>query len=617
MDTLLTQFIHIFSVLCGNPCRRRPLAIANAAAAANSITMLRVYSKHEKAADTHNVYVEKIDAVLDYICSLDAARHLKMDVRYSLNNDQEIALTPHLKAKIAQKQVGEDTRVELSVYSTTLTISQIRAWIDEIHVNYVTEKNNKLGNKMYYFNEVPHEPLVVADMRGPVREGAAPPTSYKWSSMPRQLTFTMNEFKTSKSFSNVYGAHVAELKERLDLFVHHPEWYAERGIPHSLGVLLHGVPGGGKTSTIKAIARDTNRHIFNLSLRAFTTQKQLLNLFYNENVTVQTADDGMVTLKIPLNRRVYVIEDIDCLTDVVLDRRLVAAAASQDDAGAAASPGEGITLSFLLNLLDGVLETPGRILVITSNYPEKLDRALVRPGRIDVNIEFTYAGREFIKEMFDRFYNVSHALDTIPDVLEGIFTPAEVMESMCAHYKASEAALRHLVKKAESRNGTSLDVLIGGPTMVVSCADTAVTHDEDDTTHVENTSKAVMIVHRTIGDVWPSLIAEPITDTWQCECTEPLLCDTCEPYIQQQKQKDAAYIKQCLEKHEQMTNDIQPPDYFTADDTDDAEGPCGLATFKSTPSLDELFEVEEKEPFDESAFNVMDRFNELMAARQQ
>lgn len=614
MDAL-TSYINIFSRLCGRRVRR-PVA-DGVVDAANSITMLRVYSKNEKAADTNNVCVEKVDAVLDYMCNLDAARHLKMDVRYSLNNDQEIALTPHLKAKITQKQVrGEDTHIELTVYSATLKISEIRAWIDDIHANYVTEKNNKLGNKLYYFNEVPHEPLVVADMRAPVREGAAPPTSYKWSSMPKQLTFTMNEFNTSKRFSNVYGAHIAELKERLDLFINHPEWYAERGIPYSLGVLLHGVPGGGKTSTIKAIAKDTHRHIFNLSLRAFTTQKQLLNLFYNENVTVQTADDSMVTLKIPLNRRVYVIEDIDCLTDVVLDRRLVAAAASQDDtgAGAAASPGEGITLSFLLNLLDGVLETPGRILVITSNYPEKLDRALVRPGRIDVNIEFTYASREFIKEMFDRFYNVSHALDAIPDVLGGIFTPAEVMESMCAHYKASDAALRHLVKKADSRNGTSLDVLVGGPTLEI--AESSCDAPEAVPQIVEAAAKAVIVVHRTIMDVWPNMIAEPIAATWQCECTEPLACATCEPYIAQQKQKDVAYTKQCLDDHEQMTNDIQPPDYFTAAADDDAEGPSGVATFKPTPSLDELFEVEEKEPFDESSFNVMDRFNELLAARQ-
>ena len=98
---------------------------------------------------------------------------------------------------------------------------------------------------------------------------------------------------------NVYGSHVDELKERLDLFIHHPDWYMERGIPHSLGIMFHGVPGAGKTSTIKAIAKDTHRHIFNLSLRPYTSQRQLTNLFFNETVIVYGHDGNKQTLKIP------------------------------------------------------------------------------------------------------------------------------------------------------------------------------------------------------------------------------------------------------------------------------------------------------------------------------
>jgi hypothetical protein len=66
---------------------------------------------------------------------------------------------------------------------------------------------------------------------------------------------------------------------------------------------------------------------------------------------------------------------------------------------------ENIPLSFILNLLDGVLETPNRILIITSNYPKRLDKALVRPGRIDINIEFTNASLKMIESMLCHFYN--------------------------------------------------------------------------------------------------------------------------------------------------------------------------------------------------------------------
>ncbi len=417
-----------------------------------TVTLTRVYKEGEKANDRiDNVYVEKVDAVLDYICNLDNARHIRMDVRYSLNGSEEIELSPNLRAKIKTNGSNDQSSTEILLYSTVMKLGEIRAWIDEIHSAYVAEKNNKLGNKIFYFNELVTEPTVITDMS--MKEN--PKQIYRWDNMPKMLTFTMNEFRTSKSFSNVYGHHVDELKERLDLFVNHPDWYFDRGIPYSLGIMLHGIPGAGKTSTIKAIARDTNRHIFNLSLRPYTTQRQLTNLFYNETVHVQNYDGGKQTLKIPLNKRVYVIEDIDCLTDVVLDRSIT------KEPLAANKEGEAVTLSFLLNLLDGVLETPGRILVITSNYPDKLDRAFVRPGRIDVRIEFKHADREFIQDMINKFYTTSLPIDQIPETIENQFTPAEVMESMCNNFKSPKGALEYLVKKLAQKKAKEEEMASG------------------------------------------------------------------------------------------------------------------------------------------------------------
>lgn len=410
----------------------------------HSITLTRVFQKQTSDRET-NVNVEKVDAVLEFICALDNAKHVRLDTRYTIGSTEDIQLTPDLKARVKQTTGATSTggeeisTFEIVLFSSTLKLTDIRSWIDDVHKNYVFEKNNKLGNNIYYFNEIPHEPAVIADM-----SGDAPKKTYRWDNMPKTLTFNMNEFKTSKSFSNVYGGHVDELKERLDLFVNHPEWYAERGIPHSLGIMLHGIPGAGKTSTIKAIAKDTHRHIFNLSLRPFTTQKQLLNLFYNESVVVHKYDGSKTSYNIPINRRVFVIEDIDCMTDVTLDR------SSPDAPKTTENSGDAVTLSFLLNLLDGVLETPGRILVITSNYPEKLDKALVRPGRIDVKIEFKNASREFIREMVSRFYSCPDmSIEAIPAKLDNVYTPAEVMESLCTYFKSKDAALKHMMDKVK------------------------------------------------------------------------------------------------------------------------------------------------------------------------
>ena len=415
-----------------------------------SITLQRPFYKADSVKATNNqagttaaINIDKIDAVIEHLCGLSNVKNVKMGTRYSLNNVDEIELTPLLKAKVRESGDidGEaDGLIEVVIFSSILNIPEIRKWIDEIYSNYLFEKNNKLGNGIYYFNEVPVEPPFLFDANDKEQKERM----YRWDNAPKNLMFQMTEFRTSKSFTNIYGNHVSEMKERLDLFVNHPEWYIERGIPHSLGILLHGVPGGGKTSTIKAIAKDTNRHIFNLSLRKYTTQQQLTNLFFNDAVGI-FREGNKESFRIPLNKRGYVIEDIDCLTDVVFDREFYPRDSTTTSPATVA--GDSVTLSFLLNLLDGVLETPGRILIITTNYPEKLDRALIRPGRIDVKIEFTYTDRSFILDMLNKFYSIQWSLEDIPEVLENIFTPAEVMESMCTYFKDPKKALEHMVRK--------------------------------------------------------------------------------------------------------------------------------------------------------------------------
>jgi hypothetical protein len=422
-----------------------PLTLPSSVAAQieSSVVLVRVYDNASKRGATQpndNVNVEKVDAVIDYICNLDATRHVRVDGRWSINSTEEIVLSPTIRARMKSGHETDADAIQIVLFSTHIRVSELRAWIDDIHRHYVYEKTNRLGNRNYFFNElavdiprqldpVTKKPVVRLDMA------------------PKHLTFTMNEFQTTKSFRNIYGGHVVELRERLDLFVNHPDWYAERGIPHTLGILLHGIPGAGKTSTIKAIAHDTGRHIFNIALKPTTTQKQLANLFYNETVTVNDGQGSTQTYKIPLNRRIYVLEDIDCLSTVVLERNENPFALPPDQSANNDEPpanGDTITLSFLLNLLDGVLESPGRILVMTSNFPERLDAALIRPGRIDVKIRFDRIGRAFIADMVTNFYNMTVKAVDIPVCLEGAFTPAEVMEALCTHFKDWRAAIQAL-----------------------------------------------------------------------------------------------------------------------------------------------------------------------------
>merc|ERR1719167_1748442 len=156
-------------------------------------------------------------------------------------------------------------------------------------------------------------------------------------------------------------------------------WYKERGIPYRRGYLLHGPPGCGKTSFITSLAGELGDSIcvLNLSDRSMS----------DDRLQHRLADA-------PENS-IILLEDID------------AAFVSREDSKATEEAYKGLnrlTFSGLLNAIDGVTSSEGRILFMTTNYVERLDPALVRPGRVDLIQYIGYCSRAQIKEMFIKFY---------------------------------------------------------------------------------------------------------------------------------------------------------------------------------------------------------------------
>jgi len=108
---------------------------------------------------------------------------------------------------------------------------------------------------------------------------------------------------------------------------------------------------------------------------------------------------------------------------------------------------EKLTLSCLLNLLDGVLEAPGRIVVMTTNFIEKLDSALIRPGRIDLICEFKRCTNQSIIEFIEMFYDIELTDDYKNEILklqEYTITPAEMTKIMFENFEDSNACLKKL-----------------------------------------------------------------------------------------------------------------------------------------------------------------------------
>jgi SpoVK/Ycf46/Vps4 family AAA+-type ATPase len=207
--------------------------------------------------------------------------------------------------------------------------------------------------------------------------------------------------------------------------------------------MFHGEPGCGKTSTIKAIANVGNRHIINLHLSEIKSKEQLTHLFFNDDIHVW--DNGKTErYNIPVSERMYVIEDIDAMGDLVLKREwkkpTVKKPVEFDERGNIIEEDEPIDLAFILNLLDGTLESEGRILALSTNFPERIDTALIRPGRIDMIIEFKKCSSQMLKQMMESFYEIEVREINAPDK----WTPAEVNQIFFRNFNDPEQALKEL-----------------------------------------------------------------------------------------------------------------------------------------------------------------------------
>lgn len=177
-------------------------------------------------------------------------------------------------------------------------------------------------------------------------------------------------------------------------FIQNPSWYSDRGIPYRRGYLLYGPPGCGKSSFITALAGELEMGIcvLNLSERGLTDDR--LNHL----------------LAVAPQQTIILLEDID------------AAFTSREESKEIKAAYDGlnrVTFSGLLNCLDGVASTEARILFMTTNYLERLDPALVRPGRIDVKEYIGWCSANQVEQMFLRFYR---NIDDRANVLAKQFT---------------------------------------------------------------------------------------------------------------------------------------------------------------------------------------------------
>ncbi|CAK7228663.1 hypothetical protein SCUCBS95973_006954 [Sporothrix curviconia] len=251
---------------------------------------------------------------------------------------------------------------------------------------------------------------------------------------------------------------VADVADYLDPATR--RWYANRGIPYRRGYLLYGPPGTGKSSLSVSLAGHFNMNIYIVSLNGVAATEETLAVLFNDLprrciVLLEDIDTAGLTHtrgsssddkdkdgkdgdgdddnddddsdsdsdssdssdssegeggEVDENGEKKKVAEGD-KTDATESTSKSKSSKDKDKAGR-------LSLSGLLNILDGVASQEGRILIMTTNHVEKLDKALIRPGRVDMLVKFDRADRLMVQALFQSIFATLEG-DSVPTNVGG------------------------------------------------------------------------------------------------------------------------------------------------------------------------------------------------------
>ena len=246
------------------------------------------------------------------------------------------------------------------------------------------------------------------------------------------------------------------------------ERYKRSGFTFKAGLLFYGSPGCGKTSTIKAILKYTNRHGIVINLNRIKTCDELENIFRKRKFE---------NMEMSGKELCYILEDCDAISEnsnsIVSSRKKnnnsIIDTLNIDEYYLHKSredniisnivkiphlePDDAVNLSCFLNILDGIIELHGIMVIMTTNYPEKIDEALIRPGRFDFKYEFKKASRGIIREMLKFKFELTDLemikYDYILKIKDEILSPAQI-QAVCFQNSNIVDCINELVLLAQN-----------------------------------------------------------------------------------------------------------------------------------------------------------------------
>ncbi|VVC26894.1 ATPase, AAA-type, core,ATPase, AAA-type, conserved site,P-loop containing nucleoside triphosphate [Cinara cedri] len=234
-------------------------------------------------------------------------------------------------------------------------------------------------------------------------------------------TFGEPRVPRSKSSVILDNGVFETILEDLQYFMKDQSWYTEKGIPYRRGYLLFGPPGCGKTSLIMVLAGEIKYNLCVLSLN-----------------NSQMSDDQLIKLmgEVPRNSLIL-LEDIDAMFTSRVQKSVIESSSK-------------VTLSGLLNAIDGVMSSECRIVFMTTNYVDRVDSALIRAGRVDFKQYLGPCSNYQLSKMFTRFRpegtdnDVKRFMDVIRSQNKPVI-PAHLQEFFLMHrHKELNSMFEHI-----------------------------------------------------------------------------------------------------------------------------------------------------------------------------
>jgi ATP-dependent 26S proteasome regulatory subunit len=395
---------------------------------------------------------------------------------FLLDSEREIYCI--VKEMREQREDGANSKTEsrmvqfiMTIFSYKSDVSVIKGFINNIRQEYSKYLEEKRRGKLFVYT------LNTTEVHNDDDD-----TVGGWQEAPHE---------TMKSFDNIFFEEKQEVIQKIRFFTENKEWYRRNGVPYTLGIALYGVPGTGKTSFIKALATLLDRHIISISLARIKTKKQLHDFYYETQYS--NANDKNT---LGFDKKIIVFEDIDCVGDIILKRKhkskldnfeidslddvedfvdttgsnlpysltpedkvkheiakatkYVLKKMNGGDSGATVpimgyNQQDNITLDDILNLLDGIRENTGRIMIITTNHYDKLDPALIRPGRIDIGLNLGNATRRIVAEMHLHYYGAEIDPNDLALIPDQFYSPAEVINFYLSNRENPRGFIERLV----------------------------------------------------------------------------------------------------------------------------------------------------------------------------